>query len=221
MESRCSDVPTFPIKKITSWQSSNSIAGQDSQLLSLTLIDSIGNSDSTSQLHWFAMRDLKRPNAKIMAWQDLTQKGFTVFTPKKWVTTTVQGKRIRREVPYIPDLLFVRATRAELDPEVDATPTLQYRYAIGSKATPITVRDAEMNRFVTAVSKAPDTKYYLPDELTPEMLGREILIIGGPLEGYRGTLLSLRGTRTRRMLVQLPGIITAAVEVSPEFIQLA
>lgn len=221
MESRCSDVPTFPNMQITSWQSPDSCVRQDSCLLSLTQIDSIGNSDSSSQLHWFAMRDLKRPNAKIMAWQDLTQKGFTVFTPMKWVTTMVRGKRIRREIPYVPDLLFVRATRAELDPEVESTPTLQYRYAIGSKATPITVRDAEMNRFVTAVSNAPDTKYYLPKELTPEMLGREILIIGGPLEGYRGTLLSLRGTRTRRILVELPGIITAAVEVSPEFIQLA
>ncbi|MDE5822856.1 MAG: UpxY family transcription antiterminator [Paramuribaculum sp.] len=212
METKSSTEPTIPPNSATAWQSPENTAKQDSNHYL---------SDQTDPSQWFAMRDLKRPNAKTHAWQLLSDKGFTVFTPLKWVTETIKGKKTRRQVPFITDLLFVRSTKADLDPQVQATPTLQYRYAKGAQAKPITVRDDHMNTFVTAVTNAPDTKYYLPGELSPAMIGRRILIVGGPLEGYTGTLLSIRGTRTPRLLVDLPGILTAAVEVSPEYIQLA
>ena len=52
------------------------------------------------------------------------------------------------------------------------------------------------------------------------MVGRSVRIIGGPLDGYEGRLQKLQGSRTKRLLVELPGLITAAVEVQPEFIML-
>lgn len=173
-----------------------------------------------SQPVWFALRDLKRPNARTMAWQQLTDLGFTVFTPLKWVTTTVGSTRQRRQTPVVPDLLFVRTTRTLLDPIINTTPTLQYRFARGVQATPITIPSPQMDTFISAAASAPDTKYYLPSELTPAMIGRSVRIIGGPLEGRTGTLLALRGTRTRRLLISLPGLLTAAVTVAPQFIQL-
>ena len=52
------------------------------------------------------------------------------------------------------------------------------------------------------------------------MYGRRVRIVGGALDGYEGRLLSLRGTRVRRLLVEIPNLLTAAVEVSPEYVQL-
>ncbi len=51
------------------------------------------------------------------------------------------------------------------------------------------------------------------------MYGRTVRIIGGPLNGFEGRLLSIKGMRKRRLIVEIPSFITAAVEVSPEFIQ--
>lgn len=51
------------------------------------------------------------------------------------------------------------------------------------------------------------------------MYGKEIEVIGGPLDGYRGRLLSMRGTRKRRLVVEIPDFLAAAVEVQPEYIQ--
>lgn len=62
-------------------------------------------------------------------------------------------------------------------------------------------------------------KYYLPEEITPEMLNRRIRIVGGPLDGYEGTLITVRGSKVKRLLVDLPGILSVGVEVKPEFIQ--
>ena len=76
---------------------------------------------------WYAMRDLKRANAKMPAYKLLRESGFEVFTPMRWRLVTKSGRREREEVPCIPDLLFVHACADELDPVVEATPTLQYR----------------------------------------------------------------------------------------------
>lgn len=54
----------------------------------------------------------------------------------------------------------------------------------------------------------------------PAMRNRRIRIIGGPLHGYEGSLVSVRGTTVKRLLVELPMLLAAAVEVEPEFIQL-
>ena len=52
------------------------------------------------------------------------------------------------------------------------------------------------------------------------MIGKKVKIIGGPLNGYEGNLLFIRGSRKKRLIVEIPGFLTAAVEVDPEFITL-
>ena len=63
-------------------------------------------------------------------------------------------------------------------------------------------------------------RYFLVEELTPAMYGRMIRIEGGPLDGYEGRLLSIRGSRVKRLIVEIPGLLVAAVEVDPEYIRL-
>lgn len=170
---------------------------------------------------WYALRDLKRPNALHRAWETLEDRGMEVFTPKRWKMATSGGRRRPKEVAVIPDLLFVHDTRENLDPVIGSTATLQYRFRkYGVQNEPIVVPDADMERFVHAVGSSRDTRYYLPEEITPEMLGRRIRIIGGPLDGYEGSLLTTRGSRVRRLMVWLPNFLAAGVEVNPEFIQL-
>lgn len=77
-----------------------------------------------------------------------------------------------------------------------------------------------MERFIHAVRATDSPRYYLPEEITPQMLGHTIRVIGGPLNGYEGALLSIRGSRVKRLLVQLHGFLSVGVEVSPEYIQM-
>lgn len=51
------------------------------------------------------------------------------------------------------------------------------------------------------------------------MVGKYVRIVGGLLDGYEGRLQKLQGSRVKRLFVELPGMLTAAVEVQPEFIQ--
>ena len=99
---------------------------------------------------WYVMRDLKRPNAKLPAYRYLTDEGLEVFTPMCWRLYTRQGRRIREERPFLSDLLFVHTTRPVLDAYVESVSTLQYRYLRGGYCLPMTVGDAEMERFIRA-----------------------------------------------------------------------
>ena len=46
-----------------------------------------------------------------------------VFVPMKWHLVTRKGIRIREEVPFVQDLLFVHETQNNLDAVVEKTPT--------------------------------------------------------------------------------------------------
>lgn len=175
---------------------------------------------SRNEACWYVMRDLKRANALLPAYKMLQQAGFEVFTPMRWQLTCRSGRRVRKQVPFLRDLLFVHDQRQRLDPIVLRTPTLQYRFVRNGYCQPMVVRDEEMERFIRAVENTESLRYYTPGEITPEMRGRAVRIIGGPLDGYEGVLLAARGSKVRRLLVELPDLLTAGVEVDPDYIQL-
>ncbi len=179
----------------------------------------MSNTESKGKIYWFVMRDLKRSNARHPAYRLLADRNVRVFTPMTCRLRVEKGKPVRKEVPFIPDLLFVRAGRETLDPVVSEIPTLQYRWLRGTYREPMTVGEAEMERFIRAVNSTETPKYYLPEEITPAMYGRRIRIVGGTLDGYEGTLLTTRGSKVKRLLVELPSLLAVGVEVNPEYIQ--
>lgn len=173
------------------------------------------------QKQWFVLRDLKRPNAKQPAYKQLGEEGIEVFTPMKWHLAVKQGKKVREEIPFIPDLLFVHDKRENLDLIVEKTPTLQYRYMRGKAyCEPLTVDEDDMQRFMLATRAVEAPCYYLPQEITKKMYGRKVRIVGGPLNGYEGCLLTTRGSKVKRLVVELPKLLFVSVEVSPEYIEL-
>lgn len=171
-------------------------------------------------MSWFVMRDLTRANANRPAWIMLKEAGFHVFTPLVWKIRRKAGRSERVQTPVIHDLLFVESSREKLDPLVEQIPTLQYRFVKGGYyGEAMTVRDDDMERFMRAVNSTDDTLFYSPDEISPSMIGKEVTIVGGPLNGMSGHLLSIKGMRKRRLIVELPGMLTSAVEVSPDYIK--
>lgn len=169
-------------------------------------------------MQWFVMRDLKRPNAKMPAYKLLANAEIEVFTPMKKALVQRTGKAMYQEIPFIPNLLFVHSTAAALSPILRKHPTLQYRFVRGKKyKSPMTVPDADMTKFINAIRSSELFRYYRPEELTADMYGRKVRIIGGPLENYEGRLL--KRYRKKILLIELQGFLSAGVKVSPEYIQ--
>lgn len=138
----------------------------------------------------------------------------------KWHLVTRKGMRIREEVPFIQDLLFVHETQNNLDTVVEKTPTLQYRWLRGTWREPMTVADRNMEHFIRAVNATESPSITCRKRLSQPCTGRKIRIEGGPLSGYEGSLLTTRGSKVKRLLVELEGFLAVGVEVAPEYIQL-
>lgn len=173
--------------------------------------------------YWYVLRDLSRPNALRPAYKKLSDLGLKVFTPLHTVITERNGRRERREVPFIHDLLFVYSSRECLDPIIDQFETIQYRFLRGAPfGTPMTVSDVDMHRFITVVSMLKAPRYYSVDELTPEHYGARVrMVCEGPLNGYEGRLLRIKGSGKKRLIVELPGLMSVAIEVSAaDYLQL-
>ena len=77
-----------------------------------------------------------------------------------------------------------------------------------------------MERFIHAVQSSDTPCFYLPEEITPNMYKRRIRILGGALNNYEGHLVTVRGSRIKRLLVELPNLLAVAIEVNPEYIML-
>ncbi len=178
----------------------------------------MSESEEKNLLNWYAMRDFTRPNANLPAYKLLEQEGLEVFTPMKEHLKVRNGKRTRENVPILHDLLFVHGLRVDIDPIVNKTNTLQYRYKKGFQRTPITIQENEMQRFIQAVRRSEQPKYFLPGELTPDMCGHQVRIIGGPFDTFEGKLLKLRGSKKKYLIVELNGLLSVGVEVAPEYI---
>ncbi len=164
---------------------------------------------------WYVMRDLKRTNASLPAYKQLAALNMEYFTPMKERLTVIKGKKIREEVPFLQDLLFVYTTREELDPIVGMTSTLQYRFVRGGAyREAMTVRDNDMARFIHAIRSTVNPRYYRPEEITSAMQGRRVRIIGGPLDNYEGSLLTVRGSKSKRLLLEIPNLLSAGIEIS-------
>lgn len=173
-----------------------------------------------TEKHWFAMRDLKRTNALLPAYKQLSELGMEVFTPMATCIFNRRGKRIRAEVPVMHDLLFVNETRKNLDPIVAKTPTLQYRFKKGGKqGEPIVVPDDDMSQFIAAVKSTDSPKFYSADEISSLMCGRTIRMVGGILNGYEGKLQTVRGSKTKRLIVTLSSLMAVSVAINDEFVE--
>ena len=192
--------------------------GMERQSESVAEAKTLGAEEGGAQ--WFAMRDLTRSNAKMPAYQMLKEKDIRFFTPMVWKLCLVNGRRVRREVPYLHDLIFVYDTRETLDEIVAQVRTFQYRFLRHTYREPMTVRGQEMERFIRAVESVESPRYYLPEEITPDMRSRRVRIFGGSLDGCEGSLVTTRGSKVKRLLVEIPSLLAASVEVRPEYIQL-
>lgn len=155
------------------------------------------------------MRDLKRSNALLPAYKQLSQAGMEVFTPMVSRVFSRNGKRIRKDV------------RQNLDLIVAKTPTLQYRFKKGGKyCEPIVIPQDAMTRFIGATQASANPKYYAMDEISDLMCGRNIRMIGGVLDGYEGKLQTIRGSKTKHLIIILPSLLAVSVEINDEYIEL-
>lgn len=171
-------------------------------------------------LPWLVLRDLKRSNAKNPAYKMLAEKGFEVYTPMKCSLVRKSRHLERVERPVLPDMVFVHCAEDDISELIEQTPTLLFCYGRGGYKKVIKVEHKDMSRFIEAVRLGRQVEYYKIEEITPSMIGKKVLLKDGVFEGVEVRLLKKSDKKRKYIVVELPSVFAAVVEVNPEYIQL-
>lgn len=202
---------------IISYYSDRCASDRDSEICA----DSKINEDLTPEedvVRWYVLRFLYRNQPKVRI--HLKNDGIETFSPMKWVKRIENGKHTLKYDYAIWDLLFVHSSQKIINLYVNRYKNLQYKFQSGGKQhNPMIVPDKQMTDFIKAVESSKKPLYFTPNEIKLSK-GERIRLIGGTLNGYEGIFLKVNGSRQKRLIVELPGTLCAAIEVETEYIEI-
>ena len=175
--------------------------------------------DNTQKLEWYA---LSAPHRREMEAKRLLEKNkIRCFIPMSTSVVTVGGKKQRRDVPAVSNLIFAQSTRTNLQHVKSGIPYIQYKVNTeNGRNVPIIVPDRQMEQFI-AISEIRNEKiiYLSPDEINLSK-GTRVRVIGGAFNNIEGVFIKLKGKRQKRVVVLVSGVAAVATaEIEPEYIQ--
>lgn len=174
-----------------------------------------------SEQHWFVLRAVFK---KEMAVRNALRKvGLRCYVPMSYRIETQNGRKVRRLVPAITELVFVRGTEEEVkEAKARLRETCYWltRPIQGQKyrqKVVVTNRDMENFMRVTEQTEA-SILYFRPDEISLAK-GDHIRIHGGAFDGVEGVLLKVKGRREKQLVVSIPDLAVAAVSIRPDVVE--
>lgn len=151
----------------------------------------------------------------------LEAEGMEFFIPKRYAVRVYHGVKSRRLVPAVPGLVFVRAARSRLVDFKKRHDFLQFAvFRRSSGPEYMVVPDGEMESFVRVASNPEGGPVFFPPDEVDLALGTRVRIHGGCLDGVSGVFVRVRGTRERRVVVVLDGLVGVAATVRPDLLEI-
>lgn len=153
---------------------------------------------------------------------DVRKYGLEAFVPLRYTVKTVRGQKRRALVPALSGLIFAKGTLEEVKDYLQEAhyPVYIKRSTFSNKEDYLTVPTKEMEDFIAVTeSHEEHVTYFRPEEISLQA-GDRIRIKGGLYDGREGVIMRIKGKRNRQLVVQIPGFIAAAVEISPDMLEL-
>lgn len=186
---------------------------------------------------WYVIGSLNRQN-EFKIRDAFRMEGKECFVPLRYelrvVKATVKGKDGRKErqehkerrlVPAIPGMVFLKAyasvDQMKEDFRYRKESVFLRRSTFSNKEDFLTVSDHDMENFIAVSEKAGEhITYYEPGEIQLRP-GDRIRVNGGLYDGREGVIMRVKGKRKKQLVVSIPGILIASVEMEPELVELS
>ena len=164
---------------------------------------------------WFALRVTY--GRELQARDAFDALSIPSFVPMRYEYVVRNHKKERKLVPAVSNLVFAHTQKVTLD-RLKHTSLPYLRYIMkhdGDLSTPLTVRDDNMENFIRVARQVEeDIRYINPDDYDLKA-GQRVRVIGGPFVGTVGTLVKVRGSRSKRVVVELEGVLHVASTAIP------
>lgn len=169
---------------------------------------------------WYAVGCLS-PKKELKIRDDARKNGMEAFVPLKYEVKKVRGQKQRALVPAITGLMFVKGTLEEVKEYIAHAPYQVYirKTSFSNKKDYLVIPTKAMEDFIAVTEQHEEhVTYFNPQEISLQA-GDRIRIKGGLYDGREGVVMRIKGKRNRHLVVQIPGVIIAAVEMAPEMIE--
>jgi len=175
-----------------------------------------------NEIRWYAV-GCTSSMKELKVRDDIRNYGLEAFVPLKYEIKTIKHQKHRALVPAIPGLMFAKGTLEELKEYIQDYshyPVYLRKSTFSNKEDYLTVRTKEMEEFiaVTEDNEAHIT-YFRPEEINLQA-GDRIRVKGGLYDGKEGIVMRIKGKRNKHLVVQIPGMLVAAIEMAPELVEM-
>lgn len=172
---------------------------------------------------WYVIGSLNRQN-ELKIRDAFRKDGKECFVPLRYELVKVNGKKERQLVPAIPGMVFIK----EFDTLEKMKDYFQHRKervflrksTFSNREDYLTVSDHDMENFMAITEKAGERiTYYEPGEIQLRP-GDRIRVNGGLYDGREGVIMRVKGKRRKQLVVSIPGVLIASVEMEPDLVEL-
>ncbi len=164
---------------------------------------------------WYAIRVTYNREMKVK--DDLDARGIECFIPMKYALVVRRGRRVKRLVPTIHNLIFFHIEPSAMK-AYKASTRLPIRYIMNpATKRPVVVPDGQMRSFIAVAGTCDEQLEYVKVDSRKFKRGDRVRIVGGPFEGAEGVLRRVRGSQ--RVVVSIEGVVAVmTTDIHPSLI---
>lgn len=177
-------------------------------------------SENSEEKIWFSI-GCTSLQKELKVRDDARRYGLQAFVPLTYVVKTHRGQKHRALVPAVSKLLFVKGTLEEVKDYIQHAHYVVFirKSTFSNKEDYLTVPTKAMEDFIAVTENHEEhVTYFRPEEISLQE-GDKIRIKGGFYDGREGIIMRIKGKRNKHLVVQIPGVLIAAIELSPEMIE--
>lgn len=161
-----------------------------------------------SQLSWFAVR--VSYSRELSLKEVLDTRHIENFIPMRHEYIIKNGKRARKLVPAVHNLVFIHSTRRCIDElKEELGIKIPIRLIMNREhRCPVIIPDAQMRNFILVAGTPEEAVIYIDPVELHLAKGQKVRITGGIFEGVVGEFVRIR--HDRRVVVSIEGVMAVA-----------
>lgn len=166
--------------------------------------------------NWYALRVTY--SRELVLKQYLDEACIENFIPMHYGYIIKGGRRVRKLVPVVHNLVFVYSFRACIDRLKNET-ALPIRYIMDKETNnPIVIPERQMRSFIAVAGTNEEQLVYLEPAAVALRHGQRVRVTGGIFEGVEGEFIRVKNDR--RVMVSIQGVMAVATTyIHPSLIE--
>ena len=147
--------------------------------------------DKTEVKFWYALRVTYARELKVKQYFD--EKDIESYVPMRMVERRFFGKRRKRLVPAIHNLIFVHIERSRMK-EIKSTTDMPIRYIMDKESkSPVVIPDRQMHDFMAVAQSGNEHVEFISPDAISIRNGELVRVIDGPFKGVEGEYIRYKG----------------------------